>query len=128
MDSLRYALVAQGKAMEKLEAQVIIRNAITQFDPEKHTEEQVIDIINKAVKVGADPREHCEFPLRIAAMHGLLLVVKHLIKKYKADDSVYQFEALTNAIDGDHLDVARFLAKRMKSQLLLKERRKSPTF
>lgn len=90
-----------------------MRRLITTFDPDKTTEEQVIKEIVTLIKAGGDPRQYSDFLLRLAARHGLLNVVKFLIKKCKADDSVYHFEALAMAIDSGYLNVARFLIKRM---------------
>jgi len=112
-----------------LELQVPLRELISYFNPEKEdTEEKVCAGIDKLVKTGADPRECLDFPLRLAARGGLLMVVKHLIKKYKADDTVYQYDALNDAIENGHLDVARYLMKRLKSRLVQAEKRSTPTF
>lgn len=94
----------------------------------QEAQEDVCYEIDKLVRAGADPRECFEFPLCLAARAGLLIVVKHLIKKHKADDSVYQYDALNDAIENGHLDVARYLVKRMKSRLVQVEKKQTPTF
>lgn len=110
-----------------LELQVSLRNLLYHFDPEENAEEEICSKIDKLVKMGANPRECIDFPLRLAARKGLLIVVKHLIKKHKADDSVYQYDALSDAIENEQLDVARYLMKRLKSQLFQAKER-TPTF
>jgi hypothetical protein len=97
--------------------QLRLRQAITHFDPEQDREDDVVVLIDDLVKSGADPREFNDFPLRLAARAGLLSVVKYLIKKYKADDAAYDFEALVDAADRGHVEMTRFLAKRMQAKL-----------
>jgi hypothetical protein len=110
-----------------LELQVSLRGLLYHFDPERDTEKETCVEIDKLIKKGANPREHNEFPLRLAARNGLLEVVKHLIKKYKADDSVYSYDALSDAIENGRLDVARYLMKRLKSQMF-QAKKSTPTF
>lgn len=112
----------------QLANQISLRNLIRLFDPEKDTEERVCAEIDKLVKLGVDPRECVDFPLRLAARIGSLGIVKHLINKHKADDSVYQYDALSDAIENGHLDVARYLMKRLKSRLIQAEKKRDPTF